>query len=204
MGPGPPASSEIIDAGTESLLRRRARCAARTAERRPMRLLGTQSSSATGKTFRDVLPDVEPGPQSRGAGGVGDVAGERGDRAARRRRVATRATMQRPLRCMRPDVEFVTSTWRPDALACYHGHDGVRRRFESWLAAISRLELQPRSTSRRRRSLSWSPISGDGSGQAVSPSNAQARSGPCEDGKIVRLCVYLDSAEALKAVGLAE
>ena len=50
----------------------------------------------------DALPDQQRSPRSRGAVGVGDVAGERGDRAAACRGVQRRGTWTRARQYCRP------------------------------------------------------------------------------------------------------
>ena len=100
-------------------------------------------------TIRDGLlvrcqgvPRPRGGPRSRGAVGVGDVAGERGDV----QRVASRRFNRRDLeRLSRADGPRRRVVARRRTWARYRGHDGAR----AWLGRRLRAQLGTTSTSLR-------------------------------------------------------
>ena len=92
-----------------------------------------------------------------------------------------------------------------DAPSLYHGHDGVRTAFRNWLAPFRDFEFQPgETTDYGDQILVTVDEHGIGRASGVAVDRSHYALWTLRGGKIVSLCVFLDQAEALKAVGLAE
>ena len=123
---------------------------------------------ATGKfVVVALLRDRGRGPQSRGAGGVGDVAGERGDGAQRIAALESRDADLRLALCRDPEVEW---------FACGSRGAGERRLSRprrAWRAASRRCgETWDAFDARRERGTSTSEIACCGSGTSACAGSA--------------------------------
>ena len=89
----------------------------------------------------------------------------------------------------------------------YHGHDGVKRFWETWAEAISGMELEIEECRRvaQDRVLAVTRAHGIGAGSGApvaSPRFAQVAD--FRDGRVVRVRLYGSVAPALEAVGLRQ
>jgi ketosteroid isomerase-like protein len=92
-----------------------------------------------------------------------------------------------------------------DTPSLYHGHDGVRTAFRNWLAPFRDFEFQPEETKDYGDQILVTVYEhGIGRASGVAVDRRHYALWTLRGRKIVSLCVYLDHAEALKVVGLAE
>jgi ketosteroid isomerase-like protein len=109
-----------------------------------------------------------------------------------------------PFAVYAPDIEWdLRESVALDAPTVYHGHDGVRRAFRNWLAPFHNFKFRTEEMQ----------ASGDHVLVTIDEHGVGRASGVVVDrrhyalwtlrgGKVVRLRVYLDRAEALEAAGL--
>ena len=204
---------ELIDAAATEVVvpsrqRRRPRGAASGVRGRPSRCC---TSSATlrrrqGSSALQGLPRPRRGPRSRRACGVGDVAGERGDRARELSRRSTGGDFERCARAARPGDRVTT---RPRMARAAASIAGTRR-----AAVIRRVDRQPGTTwsSSRGAHRRWATVSscvrhvgGRGRGERRRRSSSACGSvWTVRERKVVRHRGLRDRAEALEAAGLSE
>ncbi len=92
-----------------------------------------------------------------------------------------------------------------DSPSLYQGHDGVRTAFRNWLAPFRDFEFQPGETKDYGdQVLVTVKEHGVGRASGVTVDRNHYALWTLRGGKIVSLRVYLDHAEALKAVGVEE
>jgi ketosteroid isomerase-like protein len=106
-----------------------------------------------------------------------------------------------------PAIEWsVHASVAPDATT-YHGHEGVRRFWETWAEAISDMELEIEECrcvgEHRVLAITRAHGTGAGSGAPVA-SGRFAQIADFQDGRVVRVRVYGSVAQALEAAGLPE
>ena len=123
------------------------------------------------------------GPQSRGAGGVGDVAGERGDRPRALRRLAARRDGPRQGLILR--LSMVESATLPGAASAVWRRGGRALHARALPSTGSEISFEPQRVHRRgRRRSSSSPAWSGRASRAASRSRAVGRTcGRCADGK---------------------
>jgi ketosteroid isomerase-like protein len=106
-----------------------------------------------------------------------------------------------------PAVEWSVHTSVVLDAATYHGHEGVRRFWETWAEAISGMALEVEEcrlvTENQVLAITRAHGRGAGSGAPVA-SGRFAQIADFEDGRVVRVRVYGDVAHALEALGLEE
>ena len=118
---------------------------------------------------RPSLPRPRRGPRSRGAVGVGDVAGERGDRAARVSKRSNRGDLDAAVELARPGVDV---EWRcPSAERRCPGREASRvqqwMRASSWEGLGVGIETTEMMEAWRRRGRRHRAIDGRGRGSGV-------------------------------------
>jgi ketosteroid isomerase-like protein len=103
------------------------------------------------------------------------------------------------------DIELDFRQGGFDAPALYHGHDGVRAAFRNWLTPFRDFEFQPKETKDYGDHVLVT-VSEHGIGRAsgVAVDRRHYALWTLLGGKIVSLCIYLDQADALNAVGPGE
>jgi ketosteroid isomerase-like protein len=118
----------------------------------------------------------------------------------------TRRDNAAPFAVYAPDVELdFRHGYFFDAPSLYHGHDGVRTAFRNWLAPFRDFEFQPGETKDYGDHLLVTVDEhGIGRASGVAVDRRHYALWTLRGGKVVSLCVFLDHAEALKAVGLEE
>ena len=165
------------------------------------------AESATGRSVCvDVLTRQGRSPRSRWAVGVGDVAGERGDRAARPSRRTTGRHRTPVARCYRPRA----SISRPFEACPSRGSIAAA----TWSASASmgphvpwdECELENERPNRRRGPASSYSAAPRGSAWRAAGARAAIRYGlhVARRQDRLRIDVFTDRAEALEAVGLSE
>jgi ketosteroid isomerase-like protein len=106
-----------------------------------------------------------------------------------------------------PAIEWtVHADVAPDATT-YHGHEGVRRFWETWAEAISgmALEVEECRSVGRHRVLAIVRAHGTGAGSGAPVTSARfAEIADFQDGRVVRVRLFGNVGEALAAVGLQE
>jgi ketosteroid isomerase-like protein len=106
-----------------------------------------------------------------------------------------------------PAIEWsVEASVAPDATT-YHGHEGVKRFWETWAEAISRLELEIEECRcvERDRVLAITRAHGTGSGSGAPVASGRfAQIADFRDGRVVRVRLYGNVAHALEALGPSE
>jgi ketosteroid isomerase-like protein len=106
-----------------------------------------------------------------------------------------------------PAIEWsVESSVAPDATT-YHGHEGVRRFWETWAEAISRLELEIEECRcvERDRVLAITRAHGTGSGSGAPVASGRfAQIADFRDGRVGRVRLYGNVAHGLEALGPSE
>jgi ketosteroid isomerase-like protein len=104
-----------------------------------------------------------------------------------------------------PAIEWsVHESVAPDATT-YHGHDGVKRFWETWAEAISRMELEIEECRRigPDQVLAITRAHGMGAGSGVPVASARfAQVADFRDGRVVRVRLYGGVEPALEAAGL--
>ena len=104
-----------------------------------------------------------------------------------------------------PAIEWsVHESVAPDATT-YHGHDGVKRFWETWAEAISRMELEIEECRRvgPDQVLAITRAHGMGAGSGVPVASARfAQVADFRDGRVVRVRLYGGVEPALDAAGL--
>jgi uncharacterized protein len=105
-----------------------------------------------------------------------------------------------------PDIEFDVSHLGDIGVAnVYHGHDGVRACFRDLFDAFSTFDYTVESLADQGdHVLALVHEHGVGRASGVIIDRHHHAAWSIRDGKVVRMRAYLDRAEALKAVGLAE
>ncbi|TMK97603.1 MAG: nuclear transport factor 2 family protein [Actinobacteria bacterium] len=102
------------------------------------------------------------------------------------------------------DGVYVTSSADPDS-DTYRGLEAIRKQFQAWVETYPDLRVEPGEVLvNGDRALVWAHWSGHGAGSGVPIEMEMAQVFTVADGKIRRIEEYMDRAEALKAVGLAE
>jgi ketosteroid isomerase-like protein len=106
-----------------------------------------------------------------------------------------------------PAIEWsVDASLMPDA-ATYHGHEGVKRFWETWAEAISGMELEVEEcrcvAPNRVFAIARAHGTGAGSGAPVA-SGRFAEIADFRDGRVVRVRLYGDVSRARRAAGLPE
>ena len=89
----------------------------------------------------------------------------------------------------------------------YHGHEGVKRFWETWAEAISgmALEIEECRCIEQNRVFAITRAHGAGAGSGVPVASGRfAQIADFRDGRVVRVRLYGDVAYALEAVGLLE
>ncbi len=143
------------------------------------------------------------GPRSRGAVGVGDVAGERGARA-RGYEAWNRGDMDAILAIFHPDVELVTTGVFPGLDPAYRGHDGFRkfwRDFRGTWESLSIAVHELRDCGERVVILFSFRARGRDGLEVRSPKRRRFHH---PSGLVVRQENHRDWSTALEAVGLSE
>ena len=115
-----------------------------------------------------------------------------------------------PFAVYHPDIEWDMSRSvapLPGEERIYHGHDGVRHYWRAWLEAWESIDapLEPLVDAGEQvvALLGQSTYRGKRSGvESTWPPWAQVRTLP--DGKVVRMRIYSNHADALEAAGLSE
>jgi ketosteroid isomerase-like protein len=106
-----------------------------------------------------------------------------------------------------PAIEWsVDASVAPDATT-YHGHDGVRRFWETWAEAISGmvLEIEECRSIEQNRVLAITRAHGTGSGSGARVVSGRfAQIADFRDGRVVRVRLYGSVAQAREAAGLRE
>jgi ketosteroid isomerase-like protein len=103
-----------------------------------------------------------------------------------------------------PDGEYVSSHEDPDH-ATYRGFEAIDELFASWMEAFPDGVAHPLEARAHENCVFVRVrMAGHGAGSGVPFETEVGHAVTLEDGKIRRLEVYFDPAEALKAVGLEE
>lgn len=104
-----------------------------------------------------------------------------------------------------PAIEWsVHASVAPDATT-YHGHEGVKRFWETWAEAISGMALEIEECRRvdENRVLAITRAQGTGAGSGAPVASGRfAQIADFQDGVVVRVRLYGNVAYALEAVGL--
>ena len=111
-----------------------------------------------------------------------------------------------PFASYSPDIEWdITGLGHFGVASVYHGHDGVRACFRDLLSAFGRFELHAEEL-RDSGDYVIATVNEHGVGRTsgVVVDRRHYAVWTLQGGKIVRLRVYLDDAEALRAAGLTE
>ena len=171
------------------------------------RQLARCAPSATARSSRDRgFADRAEGPRSRRAVGVGDVAGERGDRAAAS---TTRTSARRPWTCSSLSTRRSSHVNPAGAVepgldaAMPRSHERSTRSSRSWRA----WQIEPEQFDRRGRSgRRWYCGHRHADERAASRSSAASRHvWTLRDGKVVAVMrLSHEPADALEAAGLRE
>ena len=111
-----------------------------------------------------------------------------------------------PFTVYAPDIEWdLRESVALDAPTVYHGHDGVRTAFRNWLAPFHDFKFRPGEVRDHADHVLVTVYEhGIGRASGVVVDRRHYALWTLRGGKVVRLRVYLDRADALKAVGLAE
>jgi ketosteroid isomerase-like protein len=111
-----------------------------------------------------------------------------------------------PFEVYAPDIEFDVSRGLVEGVgSVYRGHDGVRKFINDLLAAFSVIDFTVEEITEvgdRVVATVHERYLGRRSGVEVDRSHYTVWT--IRDGKVTRMCVYLDRAEALEAAGLRE
>jgi ketosteroid isomerase-like protein len=103
-----------------------------------------------------------------------------------------------------PAIEWsVHASIAPDATT-YHGHEGVRRFWDTWAEAISgmALEIEECRAVGQHRVLAVTRAHGKGAGSGAPVASARfAQIADFRDGRVVRVDLYGTVGEALEALG---
>jgi ketosteroid isomerase-like protein len=118
----------------------------------------------------------------------------------------TRRDNAAPFAVYAPDIELdFREGGSPDAQAVYHGHEGVRTAFRTWLAPFRSFEFQPEETRDAGDHVLVKVFEhGIGRTSGVAVDRSHWALWTLQGGKVVSLRTYYDHAQALKAVGLEE
>jgi ketosteroid isomerase-like protein len=108
-----------------------------------------------------------------------------------------------PFTVYAPDVVWDLREAAVDVATVYHGHDGVRTAFRNWLAPFRDFKFLPNEM-RASPDDVLVTVNEHGIGRAsgVVVDRCHYALWTLRGGKVVSMRVYLDHAEALKAVGL--
>ena len=192
---------EFIEAGERvvAVLRVHARGRARVASMWNVSTLRC-GRCETANACASTITAARAGPRSRRAVGVGDVAGERGDRAASRFKAGTGGDRTR------------ASAVRPGGLSFdprprggrrrLLGHDGAR--VGRTRSRSGRLRRSRSTEVHRRRATGGRRHEWRGTGQGRRGTGSSSHVWTLREGKIVRVRVHWEPAEALEAAGLSE
>jgi ketosteroid isomerase-like protein len=102
------------------------------------------------------------------------------------------------------DAEYHTAREDPDS-AVHRGIEAIRKQFERWEEAYPDLSVEPlEAKDAGDKVFLWVQFSGHGAGSGLPIEMELAHVLTLEDGRVRRTDEYMDRAEALKAVGLAE
>jgi ketosteroid isomerase-like protein len=106
-----------------------------------------------------------------------------------------------------PAIEWtVQASVAPDATT-YHGHEGVKRFWETWAEAISGMALEIEDCRRvgQNRVLAITRAHGKGAGSGAPVASGRfAQIADFRDGRVVRVRLYGNVGQALEALGLRE
>ncbi len=106
-----------------------------------------------------------------------------------------------------PAIEWsVHASVAPDATT-YHGHEGVKRFWGTWAEAISgiALEIEECRCVGQNRVLAITRAHGTGAGSGAPVESGRfAQIADFREGRVVRVRMYGDVAQALEALGLQE
>jgi ketosteroid isomerase-like protein len=106
-----------------------------------------------------------------------------------------------------PAIEWsVQASVAPDATT-YHGHEGVKRFWETWAEAISgmALEIEECRCVGQNRVLAITRAHGTGAGSGAPVASGRfAQIADFREGRVVRVRLYGNVAQALEAVGVQE
>jgi ketosteroid isomerase-like protein len=111
-----------------------------------------------------------------------------------------------PFAVYSPDIEVdIREGGSPDAQVVYHGHEGVRAAFRTWLAPFRSFAFQAEEM-RDAGDHVLVKVSEHGIGRTsgVAVDRCHWALWTLQGGKVVSWRTYYDHAEALKAVGLEE
>ena len=104
-----------------------------------------------------------------------------------------------------PAIEWsVHASLAPDATT-YHGHDGVKRFWETWAEAISGMELEIEECRHvgPNQVLAITRAHGTGAGSGAPVASGRfAQIADFREGRVVRVRLYGNLAQALEAAGL--
>jgi ketosteroid isomerase-like protein len=102
------------------------------------------------------------------------------------------------------DGEYHASAADPDS-STHRGIDAIRKQFGSWLEAYPDLRVEPLEAKEHGDEVFlWVRFVGHGASSGVPIEMEMAHVLTIRDGKVARTVEYMDRAEALSAVGLAE
>ena len=102
------------------------------------------------------------------------------------------------------DAEYHASSEDPDS-DVHRGIAAIRRQFERWEEAYPDLQVEPLEAKEHgEQVLLWVRFFGHGAGSGLPIDMELAHVLTLEDGRVRRLEEFMDRAEALKAMGLAE
>jgi ketosteroid isomerase-like protein len=103
-----------------------------------------------------------------------------------------------------PEGEYVNASGDPDH-ATYRGIEAITKLFDSWFQAYPDIRVVPLEVRVvGERVFAWTRYSGHGATSGLPFEMELANVMTVEDGKIRRLEVYMDRAEALEALGRTE
>jgi ketosteroid isomerase-like protein len=106
-----------------------------------------------------------------------------------------------------PAIEWtVDASVAPDATS-YHGHEGVKRFWETWAEAISgmALEIEECRCLGENQVLAITRAHGTGAGSGAPVQSGRfAQIADFQDGRVVRVHLYGSVAQALESAGLRE
>ena len=111
-----------------------------------------------------------------------------------------------PFKHYAPDIEWENLHWQPVGVPrVYHGHDGVHEMFHDLLQAFREFEFRMvELTPNGDHVLVTVDERGVGRTSGVVVDRRHYAAWTLNNGMVTRVRVYLDHAEALKAVGLKE
>jgi ketosteroid isomerase-like protein len=102
------------------------------------------------------------------------------------------------------DGEWHAASEDPDS-TIHRGIDAIRRHYARWVEAYPDLRVEPvEAKANGDHVFVWVHVSGHGGASGVPMDSEMAHLHTMREGKLTRLVVYTDKAEALEAAGLSE